>query len=154
MCFTVFVGVACVRLSISTAGTKVVYEADMHDLIEAENNNAKSLRSPTSSTAAVCFSGHVRTLIEMAPDIERYLLQAFPRYEAFFLLNLKDQYTSWRINRFANNTSYTVSLWISTEIFRKYKKPGFFDFFQILDILVAALVDLYTSLPGRKARRA
>ena len=108
MCFTVFVGVACVRLSISTAGTKVVYEADMHDLIEAENNNAKSLRSPTSSTAAVCFSGHVRTLIEMAPDIERYLLQAFPRYEAFFLLNLKDQYTSWRINRFANNTSYTV----------------------------------------------
>ena len=42
MCFTVFVGVACVRLSISTAGTKVVYEADMHDLIEAENNNTKS----------------------------------------------------------------------------------------------------------------
>ena len=52
MCCTVFVGVACVRLSISTAGTKVVYEADMHDLIEAENNNAKSFNRVVVSSGA------------------------------------------------------------------------------------------------------
>lgn len=88
--------------------SKVVYEADTHDLVEAEAPHAHSLRPHASSTAAVCFAGHVRTLREMAPDIERYLLQAFPRHEAFFLLNMKESYTSWRINRFANSTELKI----------------------------------------------
>ena len=68
-------------------------------LLASPNNRTQSdLEQATvaSPTAAVCFSGHVRTLAEGAADIERFLLQAFPSHESFFHLNLNDTYTSRR----------------------------------------------------------
>ena len=55
------------------------------------------LASPTAQesvveeqpTAAVCFAGHVRGLLETYPSLRENLLDAFPNFQSFFFLNLK-----------------------------------------------------------------
>ena len=57
-----------------------------------------------NATAAVCFSGHLRSFVEMEANINRYLLQAFPQHEAFFLINMKDTYSNWRYQHFKDKS--------------------------------------------------
>lgn len=72
-----------------------------------------------NATAAVCFSGHLRSFVEMEANINRYLLQAFPQHEAFFLINMKDTYSNWRYQHFKDKSVANIE-----EVLPALKRSG------------------------------